>query len=120
MKLGALVAARFAIAAAYSLAVATVMIKAGEPTEFWWWFISIPFFLWCLAPVVLPLSHPSWIVAFGVGVMAAFSSYVYVTDMFGPGARSTSALIFIFLPIYQWIAVGALLGLDLLVRRALR
>ncbi|HEU5286020.1 MAG TPA: hypothetical protein VFU20_05860 [Sphingomicrobium sp.] len=107
------------IVIAYGLAVLTTMLQAGEPNAFWWWLLFFPFYAWWLAPVGLPLFYPwpSWFITLPIGAMAAYSSHIYERDMFGPGARSTSALIFIFLPIYQWMAVGVLIGVAWLTRR---
>ena len=52
--------------------------------------------------------------------MAGYSFYVYLRDMFGPGARSTSGLIFIFLPTYQWLAVFVLIALAWGMKRIVR
>ena len=106
-------AVRFCIVAVYGVAVGWIAIRAGEPTELWWWLLEIPFFLWIVAPIAVPLllSLRSWFLTSGVAVMAAYSVYIYERDMFGPGARSTSALIFVFLPVYQWAGAAVLIGL---------
>ncbi len=52
-----------------------------------------------------------------MGMIAAHGLYTYELDMFGPGARSTSALIFIFLPFYQWLAVAVLALFEWVARR---
>jgi hypothetical protein len=122
VTLDALGVVRLVISLAYSLAVGAVMINAGEPTALWWWFGFAGFYAWCLTPIILPLFYPfrSWLITIGVAAIAAYSSHVYIRDMFGPGARSTSGLIFLFLPVYQWIAVAGLLGVALMIRRFVR
>ena len=103
---------------AYSLSVGAVMIQAGEnPTSFSWWLGALPFLGWCIAPIAAPLVFRSWIMTVGVAAVAGWGSYEYNIEMLGPGARSTSALAFIFLPIYQWMAIAVVLGIDWAARR---
>ena len=110
---------RLGILAAYALALEWIAIRAGEPTELWWWLGEIPFFLWMVAPVALPLliRIRSWLLTAGVSLMAIYSIYVYERAMFGPDARSTSALIFVFLPIYQWVATAILIVVAAMISR---
>ena len=110
---------RLGIVAIYAVAIGSISIRAGNPDQLWWWLLEIPFFLWIVAPVAMPLllRLKSWLLTGGVAVMAAYSIYVYDRDMFGPGARSTSALIFIFLPIYQWIGTAILIVIAAIVQR---
>ena len=99
-----------AILAVYAIWVLGIAIRAGNPTELWWWLLEIPFFLWIVAPLALPLLFfRSWFWTVTAALIAGYSIYIYERDMFDPGARSTSALIFIFLPIYQWAVVLALI-----------
>jgi hypothetical protein len=93
-----------AIALFYTGAISVIFLKAGSPDEILWWPAMVLFLGWCLAPILVPLMYAPKMVANGIAIagVAAYSIYVYATDMFGPGARSTSALIFIFLPLYQW------------------
>ena len=104
-------AVRLSVIAAYAVAVEWIAVRAGNPTELWWWLQEIPFLLWIVAPIAVPLllRIRSWVLTGGLVLMAAYSVYVYEHDMFGPGARSTSALIFVFLPIYQWVAAAVLI-----------
>lgn len=108
-----------AIVVIYAIWVEVIALRAGEPWEIWWWALEIPFFLWIIAPIVTAylLRWENWLFAISLAAIAVYSLYVYERDMFGPGARSTSAIIFIWLPIYQWIAVGLLVGGARLVRR---
>jgi len=53
----------------------------------------------------------------GVALIAAHGVYVYGDSMFGPDRSSTSALIFIFLPIYQWVGTAILIVLASVATR---
>jgi hypothetical protein len=110
---------KLAIGIAYALAVFSIMIRAGDPNSFFWWLGMMPFFGWCLLPIGLALLYPTRFLPLViiVAAIAAYSVFVYERDMFGPGVRSTSALIFIWLPVYQWGAVLALFGVDRLLQR---
>ena len=96
----------------YSAWVFSIDLRAGDPGELWWWGLWLPFFLWTIAPFVTAhvIRSDDWFFTLGLIGIAAYSLYVYERDMFGPGARSTSGLIFIFLPIDQWIALALLVG----------
>ena len=106
----------------FGAALVGIMLRAGEPSDPSWWMLLIPFLGWCLAPIVVPLSaaRRSWFMTIGMALLCAVSLYIYLRDMFGPGARSTSALIFLFLPIYQWVAVAVLIGLAWALRQFVR
>ena len=106
----------------YAVGTGGIAIRAGEPTKLWWWLLEIPFFIWVVAPVAGPLLVPfkSWFLTVGVTAMAGYSFYVYLREMFGPGARSTSGLLFIFLPTYQWLAVFVLIALAWSIKRLTR
>jgi len=114
---------RWCVIVAYAAAVAWIAVRAGSPTDLRWWIQAIPFFLWIVAPVAVPLLVPfrHWLLTGGVALMAAYGVYIYERDMFGPGARSTSALIFVWLPIYQWIGTAVLIVIaSALSRRKLQ
>jgi hypothetical protein len=102
---------RLSVIAAYAAAVQWIGAKAGSPTDPIWWLADIPFSLWIVAPIAVPLllwiRH--WLLTGGVTAIAAYSVYIYEDSMFGPGARSTSAIIFVFMPLYQWIGAAILI-----------
>lgn len=102
---------RWGIPTVYFAAVEWIAVRTGNPTELWWWLGEIPFALWIIAPIAVPLflRIRHWLLTGGVAAMATYGIYVYGDSMFGPGARSTSALIFIFLPIYQWVGTAILI-----------
>ncbi|WP_138104313.1 hypothetical protein [Parasphingorhabdus sp.] len=110
----------FVFMALYAAAVISIFVRSGDPISVSWWVGTVPFFIWCVAPIFLPLIvvRRSWFVTVSVGAIAAYSLNVYVDSMFGPGLRSTSALIFAFLPIYQWIAVGLVLAINFFAIRS--
>ena len=108
------------ISLAYALSIIGIMAQLGDATSFIWWLPLLPFVAWCAAPIVAPLFFRSWIITVGVAVIAAWGMREYNLHLFGPGARSTSPLAFIFLPIYQWMAVASLIGLNWVVERITR
>lgn len=103
---------RLGVLAVYATAIEWISVRAGSPTDPWWWAVDILFFLWIIAPIAVPLllRIRHWLLTGGIAAMAAYGVYVYEESMFGPGARSTSALIFIFLPIYQWVGTAVLIA----------
>jgi len=107
------------IVAIYALWIEVIAMRAGDPGELWWWLLEIPFFLWIVAPIITAylVGRDNWLFTIGLAAIAAYSLDIYERDMFGPGARSTSALIFIWLPIYQWVAVLILLAMIWSIRR---
>ena len=113
---------RAAIIGVYAIWTQWIAVRAGEPGDLWWWVVGLFFFVWMVAPIAVPLLvwFRDWLVTIGIGLIAAHGVYAYERDMFGPGARSTSALIFVFLPIYQWAAVLLLLVVAGASRRLIR
>ena len=103
----------------YVAGIATIQIMVGQPLRLWWWLTAAPFFLWTIAPIVAPLAwrRSGWYLTLGVSAVAAVSLALYWQALLGSGTSSTAALIFVFLPIYQWCAVALVAGLALLGRR---
>lgn len=96
-----------------ALSLVALILYAGEPGDLWWWSLAIPFSLWIIGPAAAP-----WLIArrmparWASGVMfayligvAASSAYAY-HDAFFRSQSSTAALIMLFLPLYQWLALG--------------
>ena len=112
-------AARLGVIAAYAAAVEWIAFRAGNPADPWWWTVNIPFSLWIVAPIAVPLllRIRHWLLTGGIAAMAAYGIYIYENSMFGRGARSTSALIFIFLPIYQWVGTAVLIVIASVMSR---
>ena len=91
--------------ALYTLGVLAILFRAGSPDALWWWAGILPFVLWAVSPVaflcLLNKSERTLLVgAVGISIWGIVS---YLEAMFGEGARSTSALIFLFMPGYQWV-----------------
>jgi hypothetical protein len=105
---GALGKTRLAVLVGYAGSIATLQMMVGEPRDPWWWFAFLPFFAWTIAPIGVPLAGRAtgWFVTLGVGLIAAVSFYMYAVTMLGSDASSTAALVFIFMPLYQWIGVA--------------
>lgn len=100
----------------YGAAVFAIMMIASLPRDVADVAMTLPFFVWAIAPIaVISIfvyrAQTSGIAIFSALVMtfAVVSGvYIYVIAMFGPGARSTSPLVFLFLPLYQWAAPAIL------------
>ena len=112
---------RLGILGIYAVAVGAIQIWAGKPDDLesaiwitgFWAFAVLPIALLCLS------THHILIKGVAAIIVAAYGLYAYTDSMFGLfGAKptSTSALIFIFLPIYQLAAALALLALLWIIR----
>ena len=108
------------ILVAYAAAIVLISMKAGEPSELRWWGLAVLFMAWEISPIAFLclVRKTSIVMALGALIVSVASVAIYWNDMFGPGARSTSALIFIFLPIYQWLIGLAFWGLSFVEERA--
>lgn len=115
---GTLGKTRLAILVAYSGGIAILQMMLGEPRNIAWWLGFIPFFLWTVAPIGVPLAGrgSGWFVTMGVGLLAGVSFLIYGETMLGSDASSTAPLIFIFLPLYLWVGVGFVFVIDWLSR----
>ena len=111
--------ARLGVIAAYIVAIEWISVRTGSPADSWWWLNDIPFFLWIVAPVAVPLLLPvrHWLLTAGVTALAVCGVYLYEDAMFGPDTRSTSALVFVFLPLYQWVGTAILIVLASVMSR---
>lgn len=102
-----------ALTLATMLSLAALILYAGNPGEPWWWSLATPFSVWIIGPAAAP-----WLIArrmsarWAGGVMfacliavAASSAHAY-HDAFFRSESSTAALIMVFLPLYQWLALG--------------
>lgn len=112
--------------ATYAIAVFAIMFRAGSPDQFWWWLGMIPFLAWTVAPlatvvfIIRRQTEAASVVvsALLMGLAVVSGIYIYLESMFGEDARSTSALIFLFLPLYQW-AIPLLVLVVALIESAL-
>jgi hypothetical protein len=105
-----------AIGLSYTATILAIFARSGSFEVGWQWVWGLPFLLlfllWCLFPIWMPLIFKPKMVVNGLAVaaLAAYSIYIYWQSMFGPDIRSTSGLIFVFLPLYQSaVGVGILL-----------
>lgn len=108
------------LAVTVALVLGALMLYAGEPNNLWWWAGALPFALWVVGPAVAPFwiarhkSRPwlSMIMFLYVIASSIFSGLVY-HDAFFRSKSSTSALVMVFVPLYQWLALVLLLLLYL-------
>jgi hypothetical protein len=111
-------------------ALIALVLHAGEPADLSWWPIAIPFTAWIVGPAVIPYFlarriKRRWFVCLMLVFLAlssAGSAFLYY-QAFVVSTSSTAALVMIFVPLYQWIAlacVGLLSGgaVKLLTRRS--
>jgi hypothetical protein len=110
---------RLGLIGLYFMAALWVAVRAGSPDSLWWWALSIPFLAWIVSPVAVPLlmRMNNWFLTAGVTVIAIHGVYEYERGMFGPDTNSTSAVMFVFLPAYQWAAAALLIFIAALVDR---
>jgi hypothetical protein len=98
------------------LALVALMLYAGQPEELGWWAAALPLALWvtgpAAAPYLLAARQPRRWFAIALSVYFAISTLlsglVYIDAFFQPGS-STAALVVVFVPIYQWLALALLL-----------
>lgn len=93
-------------------ALTALMLYAGEPAELWWWLLAAPFGIWIIGPSLMPYVLARWIkrrrfvyvmLAF-LALSSAWSAAVYYQAFVW--VSSTAALVMIFAPLYQWIALA--------------
>lgn len=101
-------------------AVFVMCIRAGEPEHAWWWLVMIPFTVWIASPVLGGLwlarrfereaVRLLFLLLIAIVAMAGFALQWY-TMFIGP-SDALNALILLFVPLYQWVAVGLSFGLS--------
>jgi uncharacterized Tic20 family protein len=98
------------------LALVALMLYAGKPQALSWWAEASPLALWVIGPVAAPYllaarrSRRWFAIALLVyfAVSTLFSGLAYLDAFFRPSS-STAALVLVFVPIYQWLALALLL-----------
>lgn len=102
----------------YGVALLWMFFPSPDPTSISWWIATPLFFLWCVAPIYIPMIvvPKSWLVTIASLCLAAYGLSVYNEAMFGPGVRSTSGLIFAFFPLYQSVPAAILLVVHYVVQ----
>lgn len=115
-----LVRALGAIGSVVAIGLIALMIHSGDPTSSSWWLAAIPFAVWIVGPAVAPYlfarrrrDRRSAIAMLGFLVVStALSGVAYYNAMF-VSASSTAALVFLFVPLYQWTAFLIVAGVAL-------
>lgn len=94
-------------------ALFVLMLHAGEPAEAWWWLLALPFGAWIIGVAVAPyflarrVKRP-WFVYVMLAFLllsTAWSAIEYHRAFF-VSESSTAALVMIFVPLYQWVALA--------------
>lgn len=99
-----------------TLVLCALVLYAGEPNNLSWWAAALPISLWITGPAVAPFliarrKPREWFsVAMLLYVIASsiFSGLAYY-DAFFQSKASTAALVMVFIPLYQWLALILLL-----------
>lgn len=99
-----------------ALALCALMLYAGEPNSLSWWAPALPFAAWIIGPAVAPFliakckPRPWFYVTMLLYliVSSTISGFVYF-DAFFQSKASTAALVMVFIPLYQWVALAFLL-----------
>lgn len=106
--------------AAVGVGLLTLIIHTGDPSSSSWWLAAIPFAIWIVGPAIVPYllarrRHSSNIsiamLAFLV-ISTALSGNAYYQALF-VSESSTAALVFLFVPLYQWTAFLVVAGVIL-------
>jgi uncharacterized Tic20 family protein len=109
-----------ALSVTVALVLGALILYAGEPNNSWWWAGALPFALWVIGPAVAPFliarhKPRQWFsITMFLYVVASsiFSGFAYY-DAFFRSKSSTEALVMVFIPLYQWLALTLLLLLCL-------
>lgn len=97
-----------------------LMLHLGDPASIDWWSTAIPLGLWVVGPAVLPWGiarlrrRPGVAVAMlSFLVASSLISGIAYHDAFFPSTSSTAGLVFIFVPLLQWVllAIVAIIAL---------
>jgi len=113
--------------ASVAVALAALIVYAGEPGRPGWWIGALPFALWVIGPAVAPglianrKSRPWLSIAMllYLAVSSIVSGFAYY-DAFFRSKSSTAALVLVFIPFYQWLAIALLILLCFGIRRGRR
>jgi hypothetical protein len=115
-----------ALSAAVALALAVLVFYAAGPNDPQWC-TALPFALWVIGPAIAPCmiarrKSPRWfsMTMFSYFVVSSlFAGFAY-HDAFFRSKSSTAALVMVFIPLYQWLALVILVLLCLGIRRVTR
>lgn len=111
-----------------AIALIALMIHTGDPASSSWWLAAIPFALWIVGPAVAPYllarrqrDRRVAIAMLGYLSISTVASAVAYHDAMFVSESSTAALVFLFVPLYQWTAFLIVAAIALVaVRRASR
>jgi hypothetical protein len=92
------------------------MFYVGEPSHVWWWAGALPFALWVIGPAIAPYLIAArkprrwFLIAMFLFFIASttFSGVIYCEALL-LSSSSTAALVMVFIPLCQWIALAFLL-----------
>jgi len=106
--------------AVVAIALFALMIHTGDPSSSSWWLAAIPFALWIVGPTIVPyllarrrrdrltsIAMLSFLVISTTVSGIAYYQAIFVSE------SSTAALVFLFLPLYQWTAFLVVTGVIL-------
>lgn len=121
MKPNRLVNALGVFGAIIGVALVALMIQSGDPASSSWWLAAIPFALWIVGPAVAPYlfarrqrDRRVAIAMLGFLAISTVTSAVAYHDAMFVSASSTAALVFLFVPLYQWTAFLIVAGITLI------
>lgn len=108
------------MSAVIGVGLIALMIHTGDPSSSSWWLAAIPFALWIVGPAVVPYllarrrrDRLTSIAMIGFLVIStALSGIAYYQAIF-VSESSTAALVFLFVPLYQWTAFLVVAGVIL-------
>lgn len=90
-----------------------LMLHLDDPASIDWWSTAIPFGLWVVGPAVLPWGiarlrrRPGVAIAMLIFLVASsLISGIAYHGAFFPSTSSTAGLVFIFVPLLQWVLLA--------------
>jgi len=110
--------------AVVAIALLALMIHSGDPTSSSWWLAAIPFALWIVGPAVAPYllarrqrDRRVAIAMLGFLAISTVASAIAYYDAMFVSESSTAALVFLFVPLYQWTAFLIVAAIALIAVR---
>jgi hypothetical protein len=110
--------------AVVAIALVALMIHSGNPTSSSWWLAAIPFALWIVGPAVAPYllarrqrDRRVAIAMLGFLAISTVASAIAYYDAMFVSESSTAALVFLFVPLYQWTAFLIVAAIALIAVR---
>lgn len=101
----------------YAIACLILLAVVGSWDDVETIIFGVVVYVWMVSPVIglamLRLFPP--VPAIGAAILGLLAMYMYWRGFFGPDMDAQSGLLFIFLPFCQWIVVGAVALVMLLL-----